>query len=352
MKTDGLKISICIPQYNRASILMRNLEILSRQTYPNIEIVISDDHSTDDTAAQLSRIKSTYPFTIIYQVNAQNEGYDRNYRKSIELATGDYAFVLGNDDSLYSPDAIQKLVDFLEYHQRPDIGYCNYVEEAAPDVVIQRAMESKVFGSGLDVALRFYNGFSFVAGIIYKKQAFDKYNTAKHDGSIYAQMYLGLLMIASGCTFFTMNETLVIKDISAADGNRAHETYKNKLAKSWKEYQVGDGGLPSVCYVLIEALQDALHYEDKSLGYKIILRMYRVTFPYWIMQYKKYGSLAASMGLIQGLFPPATRIWNKMNRWGKIRIMITYVFTSSAGLLIPFALFHFFENKLKALARG
>jgi glycosyltransferase involved in cell wall biosynthesis len=346
-----MKISICIPQYNRAPILMRNLEMISHQTYRDIEVVISDDQSTDDTAMQLSRIISTYPFTIVYHVSAQNEGYDRNYRKSIELANGDYAIVLGNDDTLYANDAIQKLVDFLVQQGLPDIGYCNYVEEAVPDVIIQRAVESKAYGAGLEIALRYYNGFSFVAGIIYKKESFEKYNTAKQDGSIYAQMYLGLLMIASGCTFFTMAETLVIKDISAADGIGAHETYKNKLAKSWKEYHVGDGGLPSVCYVLIEALQDALHREDKSLGYKIIRRMYRVTFPYWIMQYKKYGSMAAAIGLIQGLFPPATKIWNKMNSWGKIRIMITYVMTSIAGLLVPFALFHFVENKLRVLAR-
>ena len=44
-----MKISICIPQYNRINYLLKSLSIIERQLYPDIEIVISDDCSTDDT---------------------------------------------------------------------------------------------------------------------------------------------------------------------------------------------------------------------------------------------------------------------------------------------------------------
>lgn len=40
-----MKISICIPQYNRIAFLLKNLEYIAKQTYSNIEVVISDDCS-------------------------------------------------------------------------------------------------------------------------------------------------------------------------------------------------------------------------------------------------------------------------------------------------------------------
>ena len=41
------------------------------------------------------------------------------------MASGDYAMVIGNDDSLQTENSITFLVDFLEKNNRPDIGFCN-----------------------------------------------------------------------------------------------------------------------------------------------------------------------------------------------------------------------------------
>lgn len=347
-----MKISICIPQFNRIELLKKNLAIISRQTYPDIEVIVSDDCSTDNTREEIEKIRQSYKYPVTYFRFDANQGYDRNYRKSLEIATGEYGIVLGNDDSLYGDDAIEKLASYLERFNYPDIGYCNYVEEMQPGVVIERAFSTSVHGSGVDVALKHFNGFSFVAGIIYKKAVFDKFNTAKHDGSIYAQMYLGLLMIASGCRFFTIADPLVLKDLSDEKGKTAVETYKNRLPKNWKQYRKADGGLPGVSNVLISALQDATGREDKKLAYTILKRIYGVTFPYWIIQYKKYGSMAASIGLIQGLFPPATNNWPRIGSWGKIRLFGIYTFMSLAGILIPSAVFGRMENKLRRLAKN
>lgn len=48
-----MKISICIPQYNRIEYLLKSLRIIEEQTYPNIEISISDDCSSDDTVEKI-----------------------------------------------------------------------------------------------------------------------------------------------------------------------------------------------------------------------------------------------------------------------------------------------------------
>jgi len=342
-----MKISICIPQYNRAKLLVKALRMLENQTYENIEIVVSDDCSTDDTIERISELKKTFRFPIILGTFEKNQGYDRNYRRCIELATGDYAFVIGNDDTIYSDDSIQFLVDFLVENNYPEIGYCNYVEEKNKSFVVERALSTRVQGSGIEVAINNYNGFSFVGGLIYKKSAFDKYNTGKHDGSIYSQMYMGLLMVASGCRLFTIKKPLVLKDLHNEDGSFRWSYYRDGLPKSWEEFKLMDGGLPSVSNVLISATEDALGKPDSKLAFRILKRVYSITYPFWIVQYKKYGSFAAAFGLIKGINPAKSINWNKINGIHKVFLYSIYVKVSFLGIITPVILFDIIEQKLQ-----
>lgn len=346
-----MKISICIPQYNRAPLLEKALKMLENQTYDNIEIVVSDDCSQDDTIERISNLAKTFRFPIILGTNEKNTGYDRNYRKCIELATGEYAFVIGNDDTIYDKNSIQYLVDFLKENNFPDIGYSNYVEEKDQSFVVERARSTKVHGSGIEVAINHYNGFSFVGGLIYKKSAFDRFNTDKHDGSIYSQMYMGLVMIASGCTLFTIKEPLVLKDLHNEDGSFRWSYYRDGLPKKWKDFRKMDGGLPSVANVLISASQDALGRNDKNLAFKILKRIYSITFPFWIIQYKKYGSLTAAMGLIVGINPIKHDIWNKLNIIGKIRLLFIYGSRSLIAFFFPVRIFDLMERYLQRIVK-
>ena len=109
-----MKISICIPQYNRIQFLLKSLRQIEMQEYPNIEIVISDDGSTDDTVSEIKKLQQDYKYPVLFHKNEVNLGYDRNYRKCVELATGDYCIVIGNDDSINETGSIAFLVNFLK----------------------------------------------------------------------------------------------------------------------------------------------------------------------------------------------------------------------------------------------
>ncbi len=61
-----MKLSICIPQYNRINYLLESLLIIEDQTYPNIEIVISDDCSTDDTEERIKSLIPRHKYPIIF----------------------------------------------------------------------------------------------------------------------------------------------------------------------------------------------------------------------------------------------------------------------------------------------
>ncbi len=338
-----MKVSICIPQYNRINYLLRSLEIISRQTYNNIEIVVSDDCSSDETEEKIKELALSYKYPIIFSKNPVNQGYDRNYRKCIELATGDYAFVIGNDDSIVGDESIAKLVDFLESSHLPEVGFCNMIEERTDNTYIQRATQTNVLGSGADVAIKYYSCFSFVGGLIYKKSTFDKYNTDKYDGSIYAQMYLGVLMIASGCALFSLKDPFVLKDMLLE--GKFRNSYRDRIAKRWKDYKIVDGGLPSVINVLINALDDAGKLTQRHTKY-IFRRMYSVTYPHWILDYKENGALPEAVGLIRGMNPTRNNNFNKLTLVNKVYIYTVYLLGSFAALITPVFLFKKLKGKL------
>ena len=112
-------VSICIPVYNRPELIKRALDSCLNQTYKNIEIVVVDDASTDNTpevvksyAAKDARVK--------YYQNEKNLGMVPNWLRTFELATGDYLQHLGSDDQLSKDFVEEKVKIFQKY---PDVAF-------------------------------------------------------------------------------------------------------------------------------------------------------------------------------------------------------------------------------------
>jgi glycosyltransferase involved in cell wall biosynthesis len=107
-------LSVCIPTYNRLPFLEWTLARTKRD-FPDAEIVISDNHSTDGTAlAPLGNVR--------YIRQPDNIGPFANLRAALLGATQKYAVYLGDDDYLL-PDEVQKGVAWLEAHPNA-VGYC------------------------------------------------------------------------------------------------------------------------------------------------------------------------------------------------------------------------------------
>lgn len=95
----NIKLSICIPTYNRANFLGAAIDSVIKQATDEVEIVISDNASTDHTEALVREYQTRFP-RIRYHKAENNMGADRNFLKVAELATGDYCWLLGSDDAL------------------------------------------------------------------------------------------------------------------------------------------------------------------------------------------------------------------------------------------------------------
>lgn len=105
------KVSICIPVYNGEGTIVRAVHSAIRQTYPNLEIVISDNCSTDHTV-KLITDNFARQDNLNLIVRDRNHGVMNNFRHVVENAQGEYVMTLGADDEL-PEDAITELVNMI-----------------------------------------------------------------------------------------------------------------------------------------------------------------------------------------------------------------------------------------------
>jgi glycosyltransferase involved in cell wall biosynthesis len=338
-----MKISLCIPQYNRIQYLLKNLSIIEQQTYAFIEVVITDDASTDNTEEEITKLIKTYKYPIVYYRHVVNVGYDANLRKSMELATGHYCVILGNDDTLQTPTGVDELATFLMDNNTPEIGFCNYAEDQEVPQPIVRASATKIVGEGVAVALQYYRSFSFVGGLVFRKDIFDAVNTDKVDGSVYVQMYFAARIIATGGKLFMYEPTLVLKDIRI-EGAMAN-SYRDRLMKSWKELKPIDGGLKQVIAAVTEGFKDA-GVNLQEVGYKIFKNIYQFTYPYWLIDYRSNGSLISAVAMMKGLKPSTVKQLSLLSFFERVKIKIYYGVSTMIGLLVPLFIFNQLKNKI------
>ena len=93
------KVSIVVPNFNHASYLPQRLESIYKQTYPNIEVLLLDDASTDSSREVLKDYADRYPeVTTAYFNQTNSGGVFRQWAKGIQLATGDLIWIAESDD--------------------------------------------------------------------------------------------------------------------------------------------------------------------------------------------------------------------------------------------------------------
>lgn len=109
-----IKVSICIPVFNRENLIERSVMSALRQDYQNVEIIIVDNNSTDGTLSKVKSLANEYK-SIKYYKNSSNLGALRNFELSIKYSTGEYVILLGSDDWI-EPSFISKKIEIINKH--------------------------------------------------------------------------------------------------------------------------------------------------------------------------------------------------------------------------------------------
>lgn len=115
-------VSICIPVYNGSLFLKEALESILNQTYTNIEVIISDDNSSDNSLQIINDFKkrTEIPFHIY---NHKPSGIGANWNNCVRHANGDYIKFLFQDDTI-SSSCVAKMIDLALSDSKVGLVYC------------------------------------------------------------------------------------------------------------------------------------------------------------------------------------------------------------------------------------
>ena len=118
MNTKNPLASFCLFTYNQKNFIEEAIEAAFSQTYTNLEIIISDDFSTDGTREIISRMVENYSGShkVIVNYNQKNLGLAQHVNKILyQIVTGEYVFLAAGDD-ISLPFRVEKTVAFYRAH--------------------------------------------------------------------------------------------------------------------------------------------------------------------------------------------------------------------------------------------
>jgi abequosyltransferase len=115
------RLSICIATYQRGAFIGETLDSILRQLTAEVEVVVVDGASSDDTPNVVAKAVSRHP-GLRYHRESRNSGVDADYDKAVGYATGDYCWLMTDDDVL-APGAVRVVLDAIE--SGPDLVVAN-----------------------------------------------------------------------------------------------------------------------------------------------------------------------------------------------------------------------------------
>lgn len=185
MKNDGIAnplVSVVVITYNSSKYVLETLESAKNQTYQNIELIVSDDCSTDDTVAVcrdwIEKNKGRFVRTKLIESEI-NTGIPANCNRGCKEAKGEYLKPIAGDDILL-PDCISDFLNNIgDNYILAGISSSFYVGEENEKIMSELYPTKTQFSFFVDSPQKQYrrlliDSFNFAPGVFLRKQIFDK----------------------------------------------------------------------------------------------------------------------------------------------------------------------------------
>ncbi len=134
------KVSVIVPTYNHEPYIRTSLDSILSQNYPNLEIVVADDASTDATSAIVREYADRHPGVFRLLLNEHNIGPTPNANACFAACTGKYVSLFAGDDVML-PGKLRRQAAYMESHPECVASY----------------HDQEVFDSGSGRLLGYYN---------------------------------------------------------------------------------------------------------------------------------------------------------------------------------------------------
>jgi glycosyltransferase involved in cell wall biosynthesis len=184
----SIRLSICIATLNRGDYIGETLSALLAQIEDDVELVIVDGGSKDNTSDIVGFFCSKHP-QIKYFKELNNSGVDRDYDKAVSYARGLYCWLM-TDDDLPVPGAINRILSALDGDTdlvivNAEIKNADLSKVIVPLLINQ--IEDRRYGAGEESALftDAGNGLSFIGSVIIKREVWLSRDRSLYYGSLF-----------------------------------------------------------------------------------------------------------------------------------------------------------------------
>ena len=158
--SDNPKISVVIPVHNGEAFIKEAVISIQNQDFKDLEIIIINDNSNDNSAGVIKELMKTEPRILFYQ-NEQNRGAFYTKTKGVLLAKGKYVLTLDDDDKYLQRDAFTTLyaeaekekLDILRFNYISNLAFSNrksYIHNDKEPVITQPELSNLMLFKGKD----------------------------------------------------------------------------------------------------------------------------------------------------------------------------------------------------------
>ena len=275
MNTDKL-ISVIILAYNQENYIQDAINSVLNQNYPNIEIIVNDDCSSDKTVEKIKEIKDDR----IRLIEAKyNQGINAGLDRAICAAKGEYIVLLGGDDMM-TPDYMKKILQTFEEHS--DIGavYCNLIPIDEKNIPYKNIPKRRYYTYNQTEAeqLRFaflYGNFVFSTGMAVKAKYFKELLPLPFSIVNNQDFKIHVDLIINGVKNIVLDDKLILYRVFRDKTNISSKGFTTELRESLEFEEVMESFLRINDIKLLEAMFDK---EIKRTG----LKPFPDTIPYFL----------------------------------------------------------------------
>lgn len=161
------KVSIALCTYNGQKFLGKQLDSLVGQTYQNLELIIVDDNSTDETHKILSDYARRFQFIQVYQ-NEFNLGFVKNFEKAVKFCDGDFIAISDQDD-IWELNKIETLINEIEDNDLVYHGSLFINENDKPIQDLKLSDKTNLYSNQSNLYFLFNNSISGHASMFKKE---------------------------------------------------------------------------------------------------------------------------------------------------------------------------------------
>ncbi len=185
---NSIKLSICITTYNRGSFIVETLDSLLPQLNQNIELIVVDGCSPDNTEEVMRQYVAKHP-EVKYYRESENSGIDKDYDKAVGYAQGHYCWLM-TDDDLIKPNALNVILPKLN-----GVNDLVVVNSEVATADFSKILDSKLIKVDADQSYteidndRFMadvgHGLSFIGCVIIKREVWLNRQRSTYYGSLF-----------------------------------------------------------------------------------------------------------------------------------------------------------------------